>query len=91
MLTVIKKDLRKQKFAPDKIRISVASSADDVNFMLNKKDLDMVTKDAEKKIISLRGIDGQTSSYEIRCVVYETLRDLGFNKVANSYYNHCNN
>lgn len=89
MLTVIKKNSRKENFSIEKIKISIANSANDINFMLNKIDIDMLAEDVEKKIIRLRGIDGETSSYEIRCLTYEALHDLTFNKVANSYYKLC--
>lgn len=87
MLTVIKKDLREVDFMPEKIKVSVGNSGNDVNFMLNQVDLNLIAQDVEKKIISIRGIDGKTSSYEINSLVIEALHNLGFKKVANSFYN----
>lgn len=84
---VIKKNLKEVNFIPEKIKVSVGNSGNDINFMLNQVDLNLIAQDVEKKIISIRGIDGKTSSYEISSLVLSTLHNLGFKKVADSYYN----
>ncbi len=86
MVKVIKKDGRLVNFEPVKINISLSNCSSDLNTHLNKVDADLITKDVEKKIIKLRGNDGVTSSYEIISLVLYTLIDMGFKKIADSYY-----
>ncbi len=87
MLKVIKKDGRVVDFNPDKIKVSLGNCGSDIGQHLNSMDLDILAKDIEKKLILLRGEEGKTSSYEIISLVLETLHQMGFKKIANSYYN----
>lgn len=87
MLRVIKKNLKEVDFVADKIKTSVANSASDVNFTLNQTDLNLISSDVEKKLIQMRGRDGKTSSYEIQSIVLESLCELGFQEVSDSFYN----
>lgn len=86
MLKLIKKDGRKVSFVLEKINVSIANTANDINFMLNKKDIELIAKDVEAKIIKLRGIEGTTTSYEVISLVLESLHAMGFIKVADTYY-----
>lgn len=86
MLMIIKKNLKEVDFVADKIIMSIVNSADDVNFMLNQIDLNLISSVIERKLIHLRGPAGKTSSYEIQSLVLESLYELGFKKVADSYY-----
>ncbi len=91
MLNVIKKNLKVEPFVLEKIKTSIANSSDDdPNFSINQSELNLIAGDVERKIIDMRGIDGKTSSYEIRCLVLKSLHDLTYHKLANSYYNYCN-
>lgn len=87
MLMVIKKNLKEVAFIPEKIKVSIGNSGNDIHFMLNQVDLNLIAQDVEKKIINMRGMNGKTSSYEINSLVLESLHNLGFKKVADSYYN----
>ena len=89
MIRVIKKGGRIVEFAPEKISTSLANCSSDLKTDLNKVDADLLAKDVEKKIRSLRGNDGITSSHEIISLVLESLNTMGFKKIAESYYNNC--
>ncbi len=86
MIKVIKKDGRVVNFEPEKINTSLSNCSSDLNTHLNKVDADLLTKDVEKKIRSLRGNDGITSSYEIISLILEALHNMGFKNIAESYY-----
>lgn len=89
MLTVIKRNGRIEKFDLDKIKTSISNCASEGDIMFNQKDLEIIAKDVEKKILTIRGFDSQTSSYEIKAIVLETLHQVGYKKAAEIYCKGC--
>jgi len=86
MIKVIKRDGTTENYNKSKLIRSIANSADDVKIALNKRDLDIICMDVEKKINDIRSDGSPTSTYEIRAVIVDMLTKLGFRAVANSYY-----
>ena len=86
MLKVIKKNGQVSDFIPEKIAVSIYNSGNDINFNLNQKDLDLITKEIENKLIAIRGVGGITSSYEIATIILLALKNAGYSKVADSFY-----
>ena len=86
MLKVIKKNKQVSNFDPEKIAVSIYNSGKDIDLALNQKDLDLITKEIENKIIAIRGKEGTTSSYEIAAITLLVLRNSGYPKIANSFY-----
>ncbi len=85
MTKVIKKDGRIEDFNKDKMLTSISNCADDVNIVFNKKDLDIIGTEVEKKLGEIRNDGSNTSSFEIRAVLVDVLDRLGFKKAVNAY------
>ncbi len=85
MLTVIKKRGNKQPFDAEKIMISINNAARDADLILTKKETELMAKDVERHIISIRGKDGVTNSYEIRALVRLVLQEFGFPQIVQSF------
>lgn len=90
MLKVVKKRGNVVDFIPEKIQVSVTNTGNDINISLNQKDIDLIVKEVEDKIKTIRGTDGTTSSYEIMSVVLTVLHDMGYPKIADAYYSGSN-
>ncbi len=90
MLKVVKKRGNVVDFIPEKIQVSVSNTGNDINISLNQKDIDLIVKEVEDKIKTIRGTDGITSSYEIMSVVLTVLHDMGYPKIADAYYSGSN-
>ena len=73
-------------FIPEKIAVSIYNSGNDINFNLNQKGLDLITKEVENKLIAIRGADGKTSSYKIATIILLSLKNAGYSKVDDSFY-----
>ncbi len=86
MLKVIKRDGRIGDFIPEKIKTSISNCGNDVNLHLNQKKLDLIAKEVEDVIVSIRGKDRKTSRYEIRSVITRVLKDMGYSKVSYCFY-----
>ena len=86
MLKVYKKSGRKEDFLVHKISTAIERAGDASHIQLSQKEIDLITNDVVKTIIAIRGEDGLTSAYEIRSIVTKVLRDMGFGKVSNAFY-----
>lgn len=86
MLKVHKRNGRTEDFSSEKLKTSLINTGKDMNLSLNRAEVDVLVQDIEKKLISIRGVDGVTSSYEIRGVVTSVLRNMGFPRLAYTYY-----
>ncbi len=86
MLKVYKKNGQVVNFILEKIHVSIEGAADTIGFPINEGEVSLITKDVERKILKLRGQDGITSVYEIRAIITRTLRDMGYDQVADAYY-----
>lgn len=57
----------------------------DLNFTLNKSDINIIAKDVEETLKSIRKDNGKTSSYEVIGVVIDTLKNEKFSDVLRAY------
>ena len=85
MLKVIKRDGRVIDFNEDNIKTSIANSASDSGIQITKKELDLIAHAVEKTIIKMRGVDGVTSTFEIRNVIVRELNEFGYKAIAGDF------
>ncbi|WP_315119631.1 ATP cone domain-containing protein [uncultured Clostridium sp.] len=85
-MKVIKRDRRTQDFDIDKIKITLIRAAEEAKTPFNESDIDMISKVIKKTIMN--DFNGVIRSKEIRCIVLEELRKLGFDNVADLYDNY---
>ena len=83
-MEIIKKKGHKEEFNISKVRQSVLSASNEINQTLSDADLNVIEKEVLKKLTSLNR--GLTSSYEVFAIVLYVLKELGFNKVGDTYF-----
>lgn len=86
MLKVYKKSGYFEDFSHEKLKTSLINTGHDMNLSLNQAEIDVLVDDIEKKLISIRDTDGVTSSYEIRGAVLSILKNMGFPRLARTYF-----
>ncbi|WP_415346451.1 ATP cone domain-containing protein, partial [Clostridium perfringens] len=69
----------------EKLSTSLSNAANDLNFTLNKSDINIIAKDVEETLKSIRKDNGETSSYEVIGVVIDTLKNEKFSDVLRAY------
>ena len=84
-MNIIKKDGRIEEFKIEKLSTSLSNAASDLNFTLNKSDINIIAKDVEETLKSIRKDNGETSSYEVIGVVIDTLKNEKFSDVLRAY------
>ena len=84
-MKVIKRDGRVQELEVEKIRLSILNASIDGKNIVNEADLKILSSEVMKKLKDLRGIDGDTSSYEITDVILSVLIQEGFSDIAKQY------
>lgn len=86
-MKIIKKNGEVQDFYDFKIRTSIKNSAKDCDYPLNLSDINILTKSVDRKIKRLLKNDSERiiSSREIRLIIFETLTEYSFSKVAKAY------
>lgn len=86
---ILKRDGRKEEFYKHKIEISIKNSARDCGYPLNESDVNFLYKTILDKINKLLTQDKNRiiSSLELKIILYESLKESEFNKVALSYIN----
>ena len=84
-LLIIKKKGNIVEFDIDKVEKGIVNSANDVKFILNQGDINVILKQIKKELLKLTVNNRATSTYEIRCLVYQALMDSGFETVMKSY------
>ena len=82
-MNIIKKDGRIEEFKIEKLSTSLSNAASDLNFTLNKSDINIIAKDVEETLKSIRKDNGETSSYEV--IVIDTLKNEKFSDVLRAY------
>jgi transcriptional regulator NrdR family protein len=85
MLKVIKRDGRVIDFNEENIKTSIANSASDSDIQITKKELELIAHAVEKTIIKMRGVDGVTSTFEIRNVIVRELNEFGYKGIARDF------
>ncbi|MDR7870879.1 MAG: ATP cone domain-containing protein [Tissierellaceae bacterium] len=86
MLKVYKRDGRIEDFSQEKLATSLINTGCDIKLTLNQRETELLVQDIENIIISLRGKDGFTSTYEISSIVSDILRNMGYSKLAFTYF-----
>lgn len=81
-MDIIKKSGKTVKFIPNKIKTSIENAADDVNTFLNAKEIELMINDS---IEAISKIGRTTSSYEVKCIIFETLLKYGYKNIAIAY------
>lgn len=81
-MDIIKKSGNTVEFIPNKIKTSIENAADDVNTFLNAKEIELMINDS---IETISKIGRTTSSYEVKCIIFETLLKYGYKNIAIAY------
>lgn len=84
-MMVLKKNGKIEEFNITKIKTGIINSADDINFLLTEGDINMLLNQINKKLSEIRKNDQNTTSYEIRGVMYHILMDNNFEELTKSY------
>lgn len=87
MLKVIKRDGRVIDFNEENVKTSIANSASDVGIQITKKELELIAHAVQKTLIKMRGVDGVTSTFEIRNVIIRELNEFGYKAIATDFVN----
>lgn len=87
MLKVIKRDGRVIDFNEENVKTSIANSASDVGIQITKKELELIAHAVQKTLIKMRGVDGVTSTFEIRNVIIRELNEFGYKAIAADFVN----
>ena len=85
-MKIVKKDGKLEEYNSEKLRTSIENSSKETNCILNESDLNYIQKEVEKTIKFLASINKKiVSSREIRMILFETLKNCGFNQIAKAY------
>lgn len=84
-MDIIKKDGRVEAFNHHKIKTSIANAALDANMPLNESDLHILVEDILATVNKIRESKGNTSSFEIVGIIFNTLREDKFYKILKSF------
>lgn len=87
ILKIKKRDLRIEEFSIDKIQTSISHAARDINYQITHADTKAISKKVFNTLTELGREESHTSSYEVKCIVLETLTDFNFNKIAKAFTN----
>lgn len=85
-MKVIKRSRRTEDFDIDKVRITLIRAAEEGNILLNNSDIELLIKLIKKKIFA--DFNGMIYTREVKAIILEELRKLGFNNLANLYENY---
>lgn len=84
-MKITKKDGILREFDIEKVSVALVNSAKKVESEISDSDLKLILKQVEKRIQTLNGIARVTSTYEVRGVVYQVLKDNGFTELSRAY------
>lgn len=83
-MKILKKDGRVVDFVNSKLKTSIENASDDVpNCTLNESDINLIIGDLMN--ILERFHREATSSYEVKCIVFENLLKNGYKDIALAY------
>lgn len=85
ILKVIKKNKEIEFFLKEKLKSSILGASNDSKTILNESDLNIIVNEVLKKLRYIRGENGITSTYEIRSVTIEVLREFEFIGIIKEY------
>lgn len=84
-MKVKKRDSRLQEFNLDKIKRTICNASDDIREPMTEGDLNFISDDIEEKV--MKRFKDVVLSIELRKIIIETLNELGFRSVSESYEN----
>lgn len=84
-MKVKKRDSRLQDFNLGKIKRTICNASDDIREPMTEGDLNSISDDIEEKV--MKRFKDVVSSTELRNIIIETLNELGFKSVSESYEN----
>lgn len=85
ILKVIKKNKEIELFLKEKLKSSILGASNDSKTILNESDLKLIVNEVLKKLRYIRGENGITSTYEIRSVTIEVLKEFEFIGIIKEY------
>lgn len=85
ILKVIKKNKEIELFLKEKLKSSILGASNDSKTILNESDLNLIVNEVLKKLRYIRGENGITSTYEIRSVTIEVLKEFEFIGIIKEY------
>ena len=87
MSKIIKRNGKLQDFNLDKLSRSIKSSARDCNIIINESDVKLICNLVNSKTNKLNSLNKERliSSLELKIILYESLRELGFSEIAKNY------
>lgn len=86
-MKIRKRNLRVEDFSMEKIQTSIFNAARDINYQITHADTKAISKKVFNTLTELGRDDNYTSSYEVKCIVLETLTNSNFNKIAKAFSN----
>lgn len=86
-MNIIKKNGKVESFDLSKISTSIENSAEDISFMITDADLNLVVSQIKDIISFLSRNTENTSTYEIRGIIYSVLFENKFTELCRSYMN----
>lgn len=84
-MEIIKRNGKVESFDRGKVLTSINNCSNGLEFQMNESDLKTLSNEIYKKLVSVRGENGYTSSYEVRGITYLVLRQYGFEKISTIY------
>lgn len=84
-MEIIKRNGKVEAFDKSKVLTSIENSSNDLEFPMTDSDLKSISNQIYKKLVSIRGENGYTSSYEVRAITYMVLKQYGFETLSKRY------
>ncbi len=82
-MKVLKRDGRYQEYDLDKIKLSIERASDEARQPFTLSDIEMLGKDIHSTILNIE--TDTIKSVDIHNIVYNQLKNAGFDKVARCY------
>lgn len=86
-MRILKRNGKIEKFYIYKVRTSIENTARDCNYSLNQSDINSIISITNSRINNLLiyNENRTISSIEIKIILYEALKELGFKRIAEKY------
>lgn len=83
-MKIIKKKGHKEDFNTNKVKRSILNASKEINQTLSDSDLNIIETEVLKKLKLLNR--EVTSSYEVFAIILYVLKELGFDKIGETYF-----
>lgn len=84
-MEIIKRNGVIEPFLISKTEISISNCSQELSLPLTEGDIQLLSNLINKKLLHLHRDMSPTSSYEVKGIVYKTLYENGFTKIAHEY------